>query len=119
MDGNNKIFQEENEISVKHLGELLAANQPEGALFAEVKNAYEFANAEELYHAANKEDAAVEDKAKWAVYSFELHQKMNAFLADINKNNPEKLDEETIANVNEAYAVNTHLCAKAIAENPE
>ena len=110
MDGKINI-QEENGISVKHLCDLLAANQPEGALFTEVKSAYESADAGELYNAANKEDATAEEKAKWAVYSFELHQKMNAFLADINRTNPEKLDEEKIANINEAYAINTHLCA--------
>ena len=112
MDGNEKI-------TVKYLSELFAANKGEGPLFEEAQKHFESENAEALYNAATREDATQEDKIKWAVYSLELHRKLNAYLADINQRVPEKFAEDTVANINEAYAVNSHLCADAITKDPE
>ena len=112
MDGNEKI-------TVQYLGVLFASNQGEGPLYEDVKKHFESANAAELYNAATREGATNEDKIKWAVYSLELHKKLNVYLTDINKKAPELFAEDTIANINDAYAVNTHLCADAITKDPE
>ena len=112
MDGNEKI-------TVQYFKALFTSNQGEGPLYEDVKKHFESANAEELYNAATRENATNEDKIKWAVYSLELHKKLNAYLTDINQKAPELFAEDTIANINDAYAVNTHLCADAITKDPE
>ena len=112
MDGNEKI-------TVQYFKALFTSNQGEGPLYEDVKKHFESANAEELYNAATKEGATNEDKIKWAVYSLELHKKLNVYLTDINQKAPERFAEDTIANINDAYAVNTHLCADAITKDPE
>jgi len=112
MDGNNMI-------TAKRLSELLAAERmPKEGPFLAVKSLFETENAEALYNEATKENATAEAKAKWGAYTLKLHQALDAYLTQI-ENSPEKPAKEVLADIREAYAVNSHLCADALAAEPE
>ena len=113
MDGINF-----NEGMITELDELLSKNKPEGKAYEPVKKLLESGKVQEIYSAANRPEATAEDKAKWANYTYKLHTGLNAFLADIKKNNPAKFEQDdVIANINNAYALNTYVCADALSKS--
>ena len=63
--------------------------------------------------------AVIEDRDNWAVYTFDLHQKMGDYLNDVKKNNPAKLFEKQNVKINTAYGINSHLCVKALENSGE
>jgi hypothetical protein len=69
----------------------------------------------QLYTAANREGATPEDKQKLVLGSFELHKKMTAYFTNMQKNEPEKFNNNVnVANLAVAYQLNQDLCARAV-----
>ena len=117
---DNPVVPDENLERVKQLDALLSQNTANDKSFEPVKKLLESGKAEDLYIAANKPDAKAEDKAKWADYTYQLHTRLNAFLADVNAKNPARFEQDdAVANLNNAYGLNSYLCADALTKSGE
>ena len=116
----NPVVPDENLERARQLDALLSQNITNDKSFEPVKKLLESGKAENLYIAANKPDAKAEDKAKWADYTYQLHTRLNAFLSDVNAKNPARFEQDdAVANLNNAYGLNSYLCADALTKSGE
>lgn len=116
----NPVVPDENLERARQLDALLSQNTTNDKSFEPVKKLLESGKAEDLYIAANKPDASAADKAKWADYTYQLHTGLNSFLADVNAKNPARFEQDdAVANLNNAYGLNSYLCADALTKSGE
>ena len=101
-----------------NLNKFLELNQEGEDPYSEIKSAHDKERASQLFEKAYAQNATEADSADWAIYVFDLHNKLQKFMNDINQSDPAKLiSDEEVVEINKAYATNTYLCADAFAKS--
>ena len=69
-----------------------------------------------MYNEAYADNATDEQKIAWALFTLDYHQGLNRFLTEHWNINPDSFNSlDQVATINNAYSLNSEVCAKAIA----